>query len=334
MKMRGQEAGVPGTRQSNQTGEIFAINKAAQIVPPFAPLHIISDSKYAIEGLTAYLQDWSDKDMANANHFRAAAYRLWARSARMTFKWTKGHAGEKGNEGANKLAGKGAEKQLNEDDNLEILDRWNLTKAKLATITQALAYKGITAAQKQTEQKAAEHKDISRNISDFLWHIPDYEQRATCELCNVEDSIKHILTECDTSENKKAWLKKHNTWPAPHLGNIIGAPLAQFNNDEGRQKMEAAQFYRILMTELAHLIWKIHYDIDGRTHTNMEILKRWYAAMNIRLQLDCEMTKAKYNKKQLALDLVQQTWSELSKNKERLSPEWANMGFLVGMGPL
>ncbi|KAI0086102.1 hypothetical protein BDY19DRAFT_872308, partial [Irpex rosettiformis] len=96
--------------------------------------------------------------------------------------------------------------------------------------------------------------------------------------------------------------------------------------------------YRILMTESAHLIWKIRCErriqrdgIDGRTHTDTEILKRWYAAMNIRLRLDCEMTKAKYNKKQLALDLVQQTWSGLLKNEERLPPVWANMGFLVGM---
>ncbi|KAI0084020.1 hypothetical protein BDY19DRAFT_878091, partial [Irpex rosettiformis] len=70
------------------------------------------------------------------------------------------------------------------------------------------------------------HKDISRNIADFLWHtthnsprvgkywthIPTYEQRATCELCNVEDSIEHILIECDAPENKVIWSLVKKGW--------------------------------------------------------------------------------------------------------------------------
>ena len=96
---------------------------------------------------------------------------------------------------------------------------------------------------------AIRHKDISRNISDFLWrtlhqsqrvgrywrHIPNYEQRSMCELCDEEESMDHILTECNSPERRliwgmaeSAWRKKHHTWPEPHLGNIIGAPLAQF----------------------------------------------------------------------------------------------------------
>lgn len=272
---------VPGTTQTNQAGEVFAITLAARATPPFAPLHIISDSRYAIDGLTMHLQDWSDKGwigVANADHFKSAAYQLRTRSATTTFEWTKGHAGTEGNEGADRLAGMGAAMPNNEIDHLEVPDRWNLTGAKLATLTQASAYKGIREIQKKNERTAAaapldmtryrvqddlgggvptdatiwqaiRHKDISRNISDFLWrtlhqsqrvgrywrHIPNYEQRSMCELCDEEESMDHILTECNSPERRliwgmaeSAWRKKHHTWPEPHLGNIIGAPLAQF----------------------------------------------------------------------------------------------------------
>lgn len=211
---------------------------------------------------------------------------------------------------------------------------------------------------------ALRHKDVSRNISDFLWrathqsqrvgkywkHIPGYEQRGMCTICDEEESMIHILIDCESPERKliwglaeKAWHKKHPTWPAPHLGNIIGAPLAQFRNADGSRNGGAARFYRILMTESAHLIWKIRCERriqrevdgdEGRTHTDREITSRWHAAMNMRLRLDCEMTHAKYEKRRIAPDLVQRTWCGLLKNENQLPPEWTHMGFLVGIGPL
>src|SRR5260370_42530167 len=51
---------VPGPHQSNQVGEIVAIIEAISTTPPFQPLTILSDSKYAIEGLTKHLKTWED----------------------------------------------------------------------------------------------------------------------------------------------------------------------------------------------------------------------------------------------------------------------------------
>ncbi|KAJ7248903.1 hypothetical protein B0H12DRAFT_1301687 [Mycena haematopus] len=45
---------------SNQVGEILAIKEAVEAAPLDAPLKIFSDSKYAIDGLTKYLQNWQD----------------------------------------------------------------------------------------------------------------------------------------------------------------------------------------------------------------------------------------------------------------------------------
>ncbi|KAI0782454.1 ribonuclease H-like protein [Irpex lacteus] len=385
---------VPGPHQTNQTGEIYAVNRAAAVVPPFAPLHIISDSKYVIEGLTAHLHNWTDKGwigVANAEHFRAAAYQLRKRSAVTTFEWTKGHEGTEGNEGADALAGVGARKPINTETTLNIPNEWNLTGAKLSTLTQALAYKGIRERQQYRQRAAAEapldmarncvhdhlggrkptdatiwhglrNKDISRNISDFLWrathksqrvgkywdHIPGFETRATCPLCDEEESMEHILVDCDSPERKiiwrlaeKAWAKKHNEWPGVHIGNIIGAPLAQFKNEKGERKGGASRFFTILMTESAHLIWKIRCERriqrtedEGRTHTDEEITRRWHAALNTRLRLDCEMSHAKYETRRISPDKVQRTWAGLLKNERDLPPHWTRMGFLVGMDPL
>jgi ribonuclease HI len=52
---------IPGREQSNQVGELGAIIAAIEAVPINQPLKIISDSRYAIEGLTENLPRWEDK---------------------------------------------------------------------------------------------------------------------------------------------------------------------------------------------------------------------------------------------------------------------------------
>lgn len=164
------------------------------------------------------------------------------------FKWVKGHSGIKGNEEADHLAGKGAEEPSVEDLTLDIPNKWNLTGAKLGTLMQALTYQDILKVKGYTQRYATmtpldmarhcvhnnlggrtptdaglwhslKHKDISRNISDFLWrvmhnsyqvgsywmHIPEYEKRATCPKCDTEESMVHILVECDAPDREIIW---------------------------------------------------------------------------------------------------------------------------------
>jgi hypothetical protein len=52
---------VLGDTQLNQIGEVTAIILAMMSVPLLQPLEIVSDSKYAIEGLTMHLQSWEDQ---------------------------------------------------------------------------------------------------------------------------------------------------------------------------------------------------------------------------------------------------------------------------------
>ncbi|KAI0699831.1 ribonuclease H-like domain-containing protein [Cytidiella melzeri] len=68
---------VPRATQTNQAGEVLAIQRVAALTPPSRPLHIISDSRYAIDGLTTHLQKWRDWEWTgvdNADFFQSAAY--------------------------------------------------------------------------------------------------------------------------------------------------------------------------------------------------------------------------------------------------------------------
>jgi ribonuclease HI len=98
---------VLGPYQSNQVSEIVAIIEAISATPPFQPLTIISDSPYAIEGLTEHLSIWENISwigIQNATFFKKAIYLLKKHTAETHFKWVKGHSENKGNNECNRLA--------------------------------------------------------------------------------------------------------------------------------------------------------------------------------------------------------------------------------------
>ena len=144
---------VPGPDQSNQIGELAAIIIALEIVPNFIPLTIKTDSRYAMDGLTTHLPSWENQgwiNIANKQWFQRAAYLLRKRTAKTRFKWVKGHNGDLGNEMSDLLANQGANKDTPDVINLEVPPHFDQQGAKLATITQAIAYKGI---QERNEKK-------------------------------------------------------------------------------------------------------------------------------------------------------------------------------------
>ena len=148
---------IPGPSQSNQIGEIAAVITALGKVPNYAPLTIKTDSKYVINGLTKHLNDWEDQGWINVENkqwFKKAAYLLRRRTAKTTFKWVKGHNGELGNERSDQLAKQGAEKTVPDDMKLEIPARFDPQGAKLAKITQAIAYKGIQESRHKTPRQS------------------------------------------------------------------------------------------------------------------------------------------------------------------------------------
>jgi ribonuclease HI len=150
---------VPGPGQSNQIGELAAVIKVAELTPNYYELSIVSDSKYIIKGLTKHLPEWEDRGwigVKNTGMFKRAAFLLKSRTAPTTFKWVKGHNGTLGNEESDALAKEGA--MRNQPDNLalDVPASFNLQGAKLAAMTQAITYRGITAQQRTQPRMAAQ----------------------------------------------------------------------------------------------------------------------------------------------------------------------------------
>jgi hypothetical protein len=93
-----------------------------------------------------HLSTWEDNGwigIDNTPLFKLTAAALKQCLATTTFQWTKGHAGDQGNEEADCLAKEGADRPTPNHMSLEILKEFNLQGAKLATLTQVVTYYGI-----------------------------------------------------------------------------------------------------------------------------------------------------------------------------------------------
>ncbi|KAL1938552.1 hypothetical protein VTO73DRAFT_11575 [Trametes versicolor] len=120
---------VPYEEQTNQVAEIYAVTMAHRATPPFAPLHVVSDSKYVVNGLTEHLPKWE--------------------RAPTTLKWVKGHSGVRGNEEADRLAGEGAANPSPVRPlYLPPPEKYVVRGAAVSSLTQRLAYKGIPPGQR------------------------------------------------------------------------------------------------------------------------------------------------------------------------------------------
>ncbi|KAI0349351.1 RnaseH-domain-containing protein [Trametes cingulata] len=160
---RNTAAPVPGSIQSNQAGELFAVALATAKAPPFAPLQILTDSKFVIDGLTKHLRKWEDRGwhgLALAELIKETTARLRSRSAPTAFKWIKGHSGIEGNDAADRLAKQGVNMD-DEDPPPPPLPAAPMSfvaeGVKLTCLTQRLAYKCILDSRGHTPRKATEN---------------------------------------------------------------------------------------------------------------------------------------------------------------------------------
>ena len=218
-----------GTTQSNQVGELIAIIAAVESVPICQPLKIITDSRYAIDGLTTHLGTWEDQGwiaIENAPLFKKAAYLLRKRTAKTTFKWIKGHAGNQGNEGSDRLAKEGAMKEEPDDISLEIPIEFDLQGAKLATLTQRQAYKGIRERIKQRERKRT-----TLNIQRTSATLEEYNKEA-----ETEESIWKGIQNPSVSNKIQQFLYK-----AMHGAQKIGQFWENIPNYEQRSLCQSCQ---------------------------------------------------------------------------------------------
>ena len=108
--------------------------------------------------------------MDNAKFFKRAAYLLKKRTAATTFQWVKGNSGNAGNEECDLLEKEGANKDEPDLLPLDIPSQYDLQGAKLATLTQTVAYKGI-----QSRNQPPPWPATSRNLETISQSIKDFQ---------------------------------------------------------------------------------------------------------------------------------------------------------------
>ena len=384
---RNQSIRVPGKDQSNQVGELAATILAIQVVPPFVPLEIMTDSTYVINGLTIHLPWWEDLgwiNIKNTSFFKKAAHLLKYRTATTHFKWVKGHNGNQGNEESDALAKKGAEKEIPDELDLTILVEFDIQGTKMSTITQAIAYQGIMTRKPQRDRrstaenlnqtreaveaycgtletdetiwKSLRKKVLRTRVKQFLYktmhraymvgsiwrHIPGYEQRQYCAICNAEDSMDHIQTECNALSRRKVWELARKTWPhAPELwpnidlGIILGIgtlsiPERRANRNQPERiphpttkRKATLRLLQIIISEAAHLVWVLRCErvIQEKNLDDQGIRTRWLRAINERLTTD-RITANKVKRDHNFTKLTKLTWKKLLEQNGTLPFNW------------
>lgn len=136
----------------------------------------------------------------------------------------------------------------------------------------------------------------TQKIGSFWTHISGYKECQICQTCHTLESMKHILTFCNESAvqiiwdmAKDLWPHRACLWPKISLGMILGCESTLIppmrNNDACHQRNSPrmiTRLMRIIIMELAHLIWSIRCEsvIQERQHTEQEIKAKWLWAIN------------------------------------------------------
>ncbi|KIY46290.1 hypothetical protein FISHEDRAFT_47547, partial [Fistulina hepatica ATCC 64428] len=174
-------------------------------------------------------------------------------------------------------------------------------------------------------------------VGDFWRHIVNLEDRGICPICNVEESLEHILIDCRAAARgqlwnlaKWLWEKKGGEWPALDIGHILACGLAAPTNENNQRQCGGARLFLILVSETAYLIWRLRCerhikfeDNQAKWHSKAEIHNRWLMMINNRLALDRLMTnRLKYGRRALDPKMVLRTWGGTLKNEANLLGDW------------
>ncbi|KAH9832283.1 uncharacterized protein C8Q71DRAFT_880229, partial [Rhodofomes roseus] len=210
--------------------------------------------------------------------------------------------------------------------------------------------------------RSIRRSDIRRPVSDFLWkclhnayrcghfwaRIPNYEDRATCTTCGVEDSMQHILSECRAPGQREAWKltgqlwrRKQAVWTKPKLEDILSLGLRHWTSTNDKKRPFVERMWRIMISEVAYLIWCLrcertigHADDPSWNHSPKTIAARWEAMMNRRLHLDAAMSHRRFGRLALQKKVVLNTWCGTLRDEQALPDDWTVINrVLVGINP-
>lgn len=96
---------------TNQIAELAAAIFGLEMTPAGASVLLVSDSQYALKGLTEWRRGWEAKGFRNSKNQVVANLDLWRRlyavadARQVRTQWVKGHSGDPHNERCDVLAG-------------------------------------------------------------------------------------------------------------------------------------------------------------------------------------------------------------------------------------
>lgn len=123
------------------------------------------------------------------------------------------------------------------------------------------------------------------------------------------------------------------------IGEILGITAITLNDEEGQRDQPRTHLLHILVTECAHLIWRLrckrviqHNNNPQRWPTTKAIANHLKLRLNHRLRMDCILTStSKFDKKAIDKDLVMDTWNRILEKDENRRGDWTTKpGVLVG----
>ena len=131
---------------------------------------------------------------------------------------------------------------------------------------------------------------------------------------------------------KALWQHKGLAWSKPVFGEILACSIINLKNEEGKYLKGKSQLRHILISESAHLIWKLRNDqiINGNQLTPLEVQNKWRNTINARLEIDCLSINPSFKSRSNKAQIIKQTWRRVINHKEDLPREWTKKsGVLV-----
>ncbi|KAJ3713932.1 hypothetical protein C8R42DRAFT_592302 [Lentinula raphanica] len=176
-----------------------------------------------------------------------------------------------------------------------------------------------------------------------FWDRTEEPWKGTCAFCGVEETMEHILTECRGpgmeeiwSLCEDLWRNKKTEWIRPSFNEIMSCGLTELKDSRNNISKGDSRLYRILVSESAHLIWKLRNArvIQGKGFPSTEeILNKWRYQINARLRTDCLLTNSRYGCKKVKKTMVIKTWQDILHDRDNLAEDWTkDKGVLVSRG--
>jgi hypothetical protein len=162
--------------------------------------------------------------------------------------------------------------------------------------------------------------------------------------------MEHILIDCEAPGcqtlwdlARELWEKTGHDWPEINLGSIFACGFAHFKTAKDKPDKGADRLFRILISETAHLIWKLRCtrviergSDPTKYFSEREIHNRWLSCINQRLRIDLLLTdRRKFGNRASNFKLILSTWKRVIKDAENLQDiQILQSRVLVGIDPL